>query len=212
MKKKVVVSIIITLVITISIFSFVLVQNLISHTLEYDVVFEETDTKSRVKEILNEYIDDYNYDFDLLSFDLTIKEECIYVFFDFSPSKDSIILNGINYEEVKDRTIFYGYAKVEKKYSQYVVTDFQTSMYDKNMGNKNLTVSETSQGRNHICYGKILNSNVKKIEFYEDNFLIDTYLVDECDFYLADLTTDTLYGDVHLKLYDDKNILISGEY
>ncbi|WP_407384158.1 hypothetical protein [Ruminococcus sp.] len=213
MKKKHILAIILAVTISTLFFMMVIVylyNNTFSDpSIEHDVIFDEMDSKTQIEKILNDYIDTYNYNLDLLSLNFTLKENCLYVFFDFTPHENSIVLNGLNYEQVKNY-IFYGYARVEKKHDQYFVTDFQTSMCDEK-SNKHLSWADTSQGNRHVCYGKIINSNIQKIEFYENNTLIETYLLSGNKYYLVPLMTESEYSSIDFRAYDNNNCLIVSE-
>lgn len=141
----------------------------------------------------------------IVSGHVMVQNNQVFVFFDYKPLEDNPIISEMP-ADVIERNIFFGYAKIEKKLNKYSIVDFVVGNYDKAMETKGAGGIGTSRGQRHRYVGKILDHDVDKIEFYDDDILVCTYYVGDKDYYFVELESNL--GNVTSRFYDNKNRLL----
>ncbi|MDR0948990.1 MAG: hypothetical protein LBM69_05705 [Lachnospiraceae bacterium] len=139
---------------------------------------------------------------------LIIQDNQCFVFFSYMPQKDNPIISEMT-NEVVQRNIFYGYARVQKSFHEYTISDFSISNYDTYENRNYVSISGTLRDHNYISYGKILDERVDKIEFYDEDILVKTYLVNDNDYYFV--LIDSMRGNAIQKYYDSNGLLLINE-
>lgn len=164
--------------------------------------YDFTYLDSGSKQILQEYVNEKEEKIEISSSNIIIQNNQVFVFFDFKPLEGSHNIAEMS-SDVIERNLFYGYAKIEKKFNDYNVTDFNLFNYDKSIGLEGASRDGTFRDNQYRCFGKILDNNVTKIEFYDDDTLAGAYYVGDKDYYFIELTSSI--GNVNLRFYDKEN-------
>jgi hypothetical protein len=136
-----------------------------------------------------------------------IQDNQCYVFYTYTPQKDHPIFQEMITNDVIQRNEFYGYAKIQKKFNRYVVSDSNFSNYDTYQNSNYVSTSGVSRNHNRIYFGTVLDERVDKIEFYDEEILVKTYLVGDKNFYLVNL--DSIRGNVTQRYYDASGLLMN---
>ncbi len=139
-----------------------------------------------------------------------IQEDRVFIFFEFIPKKGSRIHSyGLEMGSVGG---YYGYAEIGKRRGDYYVMPDSRGL---SCGDSSLTVErqggitfdgfgkrlDTVKSREYILYGKILNTDIERMEFYdEEGVLRKTYRVEGArDYYFILLEGVQAYS---VKCYD----------
>ena len=160
------------------------------------------------QELIQEYmVESYGEsNSELLFCDVFVHNNQVFAFFDYKPKKENPVISEMS-NEILDRNLFFGYAKFAKKFNNYNIIDFNVSNYDLDIELEGASVNGVSQEYWQKFYGKILDNNVKKIEFYDDrNILLGTYFVGDNDYYFMELNSADLI--INLKFYNDENLFL----
>lgn len=165
--------------------------------------FEYLETSA--KQLISKYMEKTEFESEITSSYICIQNNQVFVFFDYKPLNGNPIISEMP-QDVIERNLFYGYAKIEKKFNHYNVVDFQVGNYDNDIGLKGASGTGTSCGQTYRYFGKILDDNVEKIEFYDADILAATYYVGDKDFYFVELNSSL--GNITRRYYDNENRLL----
>lgn len=165
---------------------------------KYDFAYLNSESQNLIQNYMNEK----EMESQIVSSHVIVQNNQVFVFFDYKPLEDNPIISEMSSDDV-DRNMFFGYAKIEKKFSKYSIVDFGVGNYDKAMNTKGVGGIQISRDQLHRFFGKILDNDVDKIEFYDDSILVCTYYVGDKDYYFVEI--QSTLGNVNYKFYDKDN-------
>lgn len=157
---------------------------------------------SESENLLRNFMTEREIKSEILSCHVIIQNNQVFVFFDYKPLEDNPVISEMPMNVI-ERNLFFGYAKIEKKFNKYNIVDFGVGNYDKAMETKGAGGIGVSRDQRHRYFGKILDNDVDKIEFYDDDILVCTYYVGDKDYYFVELQSNL--GNVNYKFYDKEN-------
>jgi hypothetical protein len=170
----------------------------------YDVI----NLESQAPGLIQAHMNAGSFTGEVLSCQVFAQNNQLFAFFDYKPFEDNPVIFQMP-KRVIERCIFYGYAKIEKKFSKYNIVDFSTSSYDNAIELKG--ASKLGGGWNDVneryrAYGKILDDDVYKIEFYINDVLAGTYNVGDKDYFFIEL--EGSIGHIEYKFYGKDNSVL----
>ncbi|MBS5724425.1 MAG: hypothetical protein KHW59_01440 [Clostridiales bacterium] len=193
-------SILVLLLMSVCFLVFIIIQKNYASIENFDVAY----LNEAAEDILQEYGPAQKMD--ITSCDPFVQNGQFFVFFEYQPLEGDPSINEMP-KDVIERSVFFGYAQIGKNFNTYYVKDFQTTQYD--------TVDIAEASRNASVdiyaekptryYGKILDENVDKIEFYVNDVLVGTYNVGEKDYYFIELPPRNAIDTISYRFYDSEN-------
>lgn len=172
---------------------------------KYDLAYLEAEAPR----LIQEYMDERSDDASLLSCYVFTQNNHVFAFFDLEPHEGHYLLGDMP-SDVIERCLFYGYAKFEKRFQRYYVADFYVQMYDTETDLKGATWNRSFRDNHRYCYGKILDGNIEKIEFYDHDVLVGTYYVGDKDYYFIELNNNNVFGTISYRAYDKEDKFLYG--
>ena len=172
---------------------------------KYDLAYLEAEAPR----LIQEYMDERSDDASLLSCYVFTQNDHVFAFFDLEPHEGHYLLGDMP-SDIIEQCLFYGYAKFEKRFHKYYIADFQTGMNDTKITLTGVTGERISLDNHRYCYGKILDDNIEKIEFYDHDVLVGTYYVGDKDYYFIELNNNNVLGTISYRTYDKEDKLLYG--
>lgn len=203
-RKRVYVLIIIAAVLLSISFSIYIAAERYSSRIElYDVI----NLESQAPRLIQDHMNNGSFTGEVLSCHVFVQNNQLFAFFDYKPFDGNPVIFQMP-KHVVERCIFYGYAKIEKKFSKYNIVDFSISNYDNAMEFKGASKlgGWNDVKEKHYAFGKILDDDVNKIEFYSNDVLAGTYNVGDKDYFFIEL--ESSFGRIEYKFYDKNNNLL----
>lgn len=202
MKKVIIFSSAICLILLVGVVAlFNILLNNSSKIEKYDLTYLESNTPRLIQDYMNER----TLNAELLSCHILIQNNQVFAFFDYKPLDGNSVIHEMPVD-VSERCLFYGYVKIGKSFNKYSIVDFDVSNHDTIIETNGASGSGTSRSQQYRYYGKILDNNVDKIEFYDDDILLGTYYVGDKDYYFIEFNSSL--GNISRIFYDKENQLL----
>ena len=165
--------------------------------------------ESKAHWLIQEYMDKREDNTEVLSYHVFIHNKQVFAFFDFKPLEGSFYMRKTPLDVV-ERSLFYGFAKFEKRFNTYKIVDFGENRHDPEIGPGWVTGSQAQKQYRRYFYGKILDDKVAIIEFYNYGILEGTYYVGDKDYYFIEINDNFGYrshvlGTDCLRFYDKES-------
>lgn len=193
-------SILALLLLSVCFLVFIIIQKNYASIEKYDFAY----LNEAAEEILQEYGPAQKMD--ITSCNSFVQNGQFFVFFEYQPLEGDPSINEMP-KDVIERSVFFGYAQIGKNFNTYYVKEFQTAQYDTQLdiagasrdGSVDIYAEKPSR-----YFGKILDENVNKIEFYVNDVLAETYYVGEKDYYFIELPRNAI-DTISYRFYDSEN-------
>lgn len=165
---------------------------------KYDIAYLESEASGLIKS----YMTERDFYAEITSCHVFIQNNQVFVFFEYESLDGNALVIHLT-EDVIERIMFYGYAKIEKRFDKYNIVDFGVANEDKETQIKGASRHVAYLDSTQYRFGKILDSEVDRIEFYSDGLLLGTYNVVDKDYYFIELSSNN--HSISCRFYDKEN-------